>query len=139
MAGKKISDFAVNKYVHSQKEKTTIYQEKSDLNKFRRFCESIDERRQIEEIPAEDLDNILSRYFMNARTLKGELYETDTLSSFRNSLQRILDEKEVHLDLKGDVRFRNSTLVLIARRKELKKTWQRQQTECHTIFNIRRN
>ena len=58
---------------------------------------------------------------MTAKTLKGKLYEPDTLSTFRNSFQRILDAKNCKHYLKAGVDFLNSRKVLASRRKELTK------------------
>ena len=52
---------------------------------------------------------------------KGELYEPDTLTSFKNSLQRILSQHESPHDIKVSPAFGRSNLVLKSRRKELTK------------------
>lgn len=61
----------IDKYINGQKAKATKYKENSDLNIFTKYCKSINEHRSIDQIPAMQLDNILSQFFINARSLKG--------------------------------------------------------------------
>ena len=75
----------------------------------------------MENIPAPELDKILSQFFMTAKSLKGKLYEPDTLTGFRNSFQRILESRNSVCDLKTGIDFLNSRKVLSSRRKELTK------------------
>ena len=58
---------------------------------------------------------------MNAKTVKGTLYEPDTLTGFRNSFQRILNSRKSSYDLKIGIGFQNSRKILSSRRKELTK------------------
>ena len=58
---------------------------------------------------------------MKALTRKGNLYEPDSLTSIRNSLQRILTERGSKYDLKFGENFQKSRSLLASRRKELTK------------------
>ena len=55
---KKVNIDDINKYVLGQKAKNTVLKETTVLNRFKKFCVSINEKREIHEIPADDLDNI---------------------------------------------------------------------------------
>ena len=66
---------------------------KSDLNALKKFCESLKETREIEDIPANELDLILSKFFIAVRKQNGTEYEPGTLSGFQRSFQRHLHEK----------------------------------------------
>ena len=73
-------------FVIGQKAKTTKYKDRSDLNIFQRFCVKVNETREIDAIPTDELDILLSNFFVKATKLRGGgLYEPDTLSSVRNS------------------------------------------------------
>ena len=74
-----LSDQEINNYIHGQKAKSTKYKDSSSLNVFRKFWKTINEQRQLTEIPPEQLDNILCQFFIRAKTTKGKLYEPDTL------------------------------------------------------------
>ena len=63
-----------------------------------------------------ELDRILCSYFMKARKFNkasmlygGELYQPDSLSSFRNTFQRILEEKNSQLNMKTSPMFERSS------------------------------
>ena len=117
----KMSDAEINNFINGQKAKATKYKDTSDYNIFVRFCSTINEKRPIEEIPAEDLDNILCQFFINAKNRKGTDYEPDTLSSIRNSLQRVLTERGSSINIREDKEFIKSHKVLASRRKQLTK------------------
>ena len=108
-------------FILGQKAPSTIYKETSDLNTFARFCKSVGESRSIEEIEEKQLAVLLSNFFMKAVNKKGDLYEPDTLTSIRNSLQRVLVAKGKPINIKEGELFRKSREVLAARRKQLKK------------------
>ena len=46
----------IEKFLQEQKSKNTQYKTKSDLNAWKKFCESQKESRAIENIPANELD-----------------------------------------------------------------------------------
>ena len=111
----------IHKFVQGQKAKTTHAKERTDLNVFQKYCASINEKRDLEKIPPVILDNILCHFFIRAKTKKGTEYEPDSLTSIRNSLQRILVERKSKLDLRSDAVFSKSRGVLSAKRKSLTK------------------
>ena len=114
-------DMEIQDYVLSQKAKNTCAKDATDENTFRLFCHSIKETRNIEDIPAAELDRVLSQFFMKAKKRDGSFYEPDTLTAIRNSLQRILITRGSILNLREGDQFHASRLVLAARRKELTK------------------
>ena len=56
---------------------------------------------------------------MHARKQNGELYQPDSLTSIRNSLQRVLTDRGSKINLKTSMEFERSRKVLAARRKQL--------------------
>ena len=46
----------IEKFLQEQKSKNTQYKTKSDLNAWKKFCDSLKESRAIENIPANELD-----------------------------------------------------------------------------------
>ena len=57
----------IEKFLQEQKSKNTQYKTKSDLNAWKKFCESLKECRAIENIPACELDLLLSKCFISVR------------------------------------------------------------------------
>ena len=68
----------IEKFLHEQKSKNTQYKTKSDLNAWKKFCESLKESRAIENIPANELDLLLSKFFIFVRKQNGTEYEPST-------------------------------------------------------------
>ena len=83
----------IEKFLQEQKSKNTQYKTKSDLNAWKKFCESLKESRVIETIPANELDLLLSKFFISDRKQNGTEYEPGSLSGFQRSFQRYLHEK----------------------------------------------
>ena len=68
----------IEKFLQEQKSKNTQYKTKSDLNAWKKFCESLKESRAIENIPANELDLLLSKFFISVRKQNGTEYEPST-------------------------------------------------------------
>ena len=68
----------IEKFLQEQKSKNTQYKTKSDLNAWKKFCESLKESRAIENIPANELDLLLSKFFISVRKQNGTEYEPIT-------------------------------------------------------------
>ena len=65
-------------FLQEQKSKNTQYKTKSDLNAWKKFCESLKGSRAIENIPANELDLLLSKFFISVRKTNGTEYEPTT-------------------------------------------------------------
>ena len=109
----------IEKFLQEQKSKNTQYKTKSDLNAWKKFCESRKEFRAIENIPANELDLLLSKFFISVRKQNGTEYEPGTLSGFQRSFQRYLHEKGSLINILKDNEFSKSREVLAAKRKNL--------------------
>ena len=123
----------VDDYIKSGKATNTKYKEIGALRRFKTFL--IENNKEngkytpdITKMSAPELDDSLCLFFMHARKFNaasgrfdGELYQPDSLSSFRNSFQRILDGNGSPFNLKNSSLFIRSIKVLSTRRKELTK------------------
>lgn len=76
-------DNEISSFIDENRNENTTKKTKTDLNVWKRWCESVKETRAIEEIPREELDNLLSHFFMKARKLNGEELEPGILTSFQ--------------------------------------------------------
>ena len=72
------NEVEIEKFLLEQKSKNTQYKTKSDLNAWKKFCESLKESRAIENIPANELDLLLSKFFISVRKTNGAEYEPTT-------------------------------------------------------------
>ncbi|CAH3136817.1 unnamed protein product, partial [Porites lobata] len=109
----------IEKFLQEQKSKKTQYKTKSDLNAWKKFCESLKDSRAIENIPANELYLLLSKFFISVRKQNGTEYEPGTLSGFQRSFQRYLHEKGSLINILKNNEFFKSREVLAAKRKNL--------------------
>ena len=91
------------------------------MKKFKDFCENIGESRDIDDIPAPELNSLLCAFFVKVKRKDGKEYEPGSLSSFLNTFTRVLADKGSKINLKKDTEFEKTRKVLGARRKQLTK------------------
>ena len=61
------AEVKIEKFLQEQKSNNTRYRTKSDLNAYgRNFCESLKESRGTENIPANELDLVVSKFFSSS-------------------------------------------------------------------------
>ena len=58
-------EVGIEKFLQEQKSKDTQYKTKSDLNEWKKFCESPKDSTAIENIPVNQLDLLLSKFFIS--------------------------------------------------------------------------
>ena len=117
----------IQKFLDSGKAEETLSKDKSDYKRFKMFLVETNENErflEIEDIPPNRLDVLLCNFFINARKFNkdtkkynGDHYQPDSLTSIRNSLQRVLSERGSQVDIKKSILFDRSRKVLAAKRK----------------------
>ena len=85
----------IEKFLQEQKSKNTQYKTKSDLNAWKKFCESLKESRAIENIPANELDLLLPKFFISVRKQNGTECDPGTLSGPSEVFNATCMKKEV--------------------------------------------
>ena len=121
-------DKEVRDFLQDSMAKSTLYKDVSAEKRFDILLRLLNpsDIRQIHQIPALELDVILSKFLMTAKKTHinsiarlGELYQPDSLTSFVHCWQRIISSRGSKVNLKRDNEFCNSRKVLAARRKRL--------------------
>lgn len=112
-------DDIFTKFITEQQSKSTVTKTRCDVNNFKKFCSGQNEERELQDIPVEDLNKLLCKFFMSAVKKNGDLYEPDTLTSIQRSIQRKLQELNVSHNILKDQEFQRSREVLAAKRKSL--------------------
>ena len=72
---------------------------------------SVNEGREICNIPVVELDKLLCNFYMTAKKKNGGEYEPDTISSIARSIQRHLDDKNFKFNILKDEAFKMSCEV----------------------------
>ena len=86
-------DNEISSFIDENRNENTTKKKKTDLNVWKRWCESVKETSAIKEISPEELDNLLSHFFIKARKLNGEEFEPVILTSFQRSFSRHLRQR----------------------------------------------
>ena len=80
-------------YILAQKSKRTVYKDTTDNNRYKEFCLSLSETREIKNIPAEVLNQILCNFFMTVKRKDGKEYKPSSLSSIQSTFKCISIDK----------------------------------------------
>ena len=77
---------------------------------------------KLEQMDEKQLDNSLSQFYIEARSKRGEEYSKSSLISFRNAIERHLNNPPYNKSLKlNSAVFANSNRMINAKIKSLKK------------------
>ena len=85
----------------------------------KRFFLEVGETKEIEDIPADELNILICRFIMEMKKKDGGAYEPTTLQSFQRSLQRYLNDKNSKINILKDREFLKSREVLLSKNKQL--------------------
>ena len=110
----------IETFVKEQKSENTTKKTVSDMKTFQRYLSSISKGdKEILDLPADDLDHLLAKFFKDVRKINGDEYEPDTLSGFQRSIQRFLSDGKSPFNILEQKEFQMSRKVLAAKRKSL--------------------
>ena len=109
----------IQNFIESQPPDNTSKKTTYDINVIKRYFESINERREIENIPPKKLNIQLAKFFMNVRKKNGDVYEPTFLTDFQRGLQRYLNDKSSQVNILQDQEFSKSRELLLAKKREL--------------------
>jgi hypothetical protein len=87
---------------------------------FRDYLTFKGESADFENFTCEKLDELLGKFYVEARTKDGDMYKKSTMLSYRQGLQRFL-EKHRDIDISKGDEFKKSTKAFKCISKELKK------------------
>ena len=114
------SQEAIDDFINQQKSANINKKTATDMNTLLRYMEANGTKNEkIENLPASELDHLVSKFFLNAHKKNGEEYEPATVFSFQRSIQRYLSEKKYAFNILKDNEFEKSRKVLAAKRKSL--------------------
>ena len=110
----------IETFIADQKAQNTVRKTRSDLNILKKYMESIGKGDiNIKNLPTNELDHLLCKFFMNVKKPDGSDYEPNTLSSYQRSIHRHLQDLQYTGNILKDEVFEKSRKVLSARRKSL--------------------
>ena len=77
---KNVDEF--HEFVSQQKPANTKVKTQSDIKAWKRFCLQEKENRELSDIPEEELNLLLCKFFKSLKKLDGTEYEPGSLTSF---------------------------------------------------------
>ena len=89
----------IQNFIESQRPGSTSKKTTYDINVIKKYFESINERREIENILPKELNIQLAKFFMNVRKKNGDVYKPTPLKGFQRSLQRYLNDKSSQVNI----------------------------------------
>ena len=115
-----LNDANIGEFIEKNKNVNTAKKTKTDLNVWKRWCSSIGEARELENIPPSELDRLLCHFFINIKKQDGTEFEPSTLTSFQRSFGRHLRDLGKPYCLFNDKEFAQSRATLESKRKQLR-------------------
>ena len=109
----------VQGFIEEQRPENTKKKTVYDINIWKQYLVSAGEERNIEDIPAKELNLHISRFFMEIKKKNGGQYDPTSLTSFHRSLQRYLNDHGSNLNILKDQEFSLSRETLSSRKRQL--------------------
>ena len=66
---KQLNESEISSFIEENRNSNTTKKTKTDLNVWTQWCNSINERRPMEDIPPEELNSLLAQFFINSENL----------------------------------------------------------------------
>ena len=102
---------------------TALFTKRSTSQSVKLFREYLKEKSlssDFELLPPPDLDNLLGKFYAEARSKTGELYKKSSLNTLKHGLTRHIHSK-TEIDITKDARFEGSRPVFKAVSTDLKR------------------
>ena len=87
---KQLNESEISSFIEENRNSNTTKKTKTDLSVWTQWCNSINERRPMEDIPPEELNSLLAQFFIKVRKFNGDEFEPGTLTSLQRSFDRFL-------------------------------------------------
>ena len=101
----KSPEVGISAFTEDQENANTKKKTVSDLKLFNEFLNSEEEERNIENIPAAELQRLAKKFVLGVRKENGEEYEPSSLRGFLQSDDRYLGKKGCTFSLLNDKEF----------------------------------
>jgi len=114
---KKVTAEEKSRFMQEQKNKSTIRATDCHQKILRDYLNFIGEHRPVEEIEADELNNILEDFFMSVKRTDGKEYEPSSIRSMAASIHRYLQERRYPVNIMADQKFSGMRNIISAKFK----------------------
>ncbi|KAK3107462.1 hypothetical protein FSP39_015114 [Pinctada imbricata] len=103
--------------------KETVRSNNKAANMLKAYLREVEQSESFEEFTCEQLNEVLSHFYLDARRENGEMYKANSLESIRHSINRYLKSPPYNktFDLIKDDEFREANTAFRAALAELKR------------------
>ena len=117
-------------FIEEQANKNTLSKTNRDVSLLKEFLRAKEIDKELENIEAKVLDEILCTFIVEVKKKDGGEYEPTTLRSFISSFDRYLRRKGYPTTIIDGQEFRKTRETLVAKQKELKKAGKGNKTKA---------
>ena len=114
-------ELPLDEFIEEQSNKNTLSKTNRDVSLLKEFLRAKEVDKEIENLEAKELDEVLCAFIVEVKKKDGGEYEPTTLRSFISSFDRYLRKKGYPTTIIDGQEFRKTRETLVAKQKELKK------------------
>ena len=114
-------ELPLDEFIEEQSNKNTLSKTIRDVSLLKEFLRAKEVDKEIENLEAKELDEVLCAFIVEVKKKDGGEYEPTTLRSFISSFDRYLRKKGYPTTIIDGQEFRKTRETLVAKQKELKK------------------
>ena len=118
---------SVDNFIAEQENKATWQNSQRDVKLLQTLLGTRNELRNVEEIPAVELNEYICEFIISVRTKD---YEPSSLWSLLASFERHLKENSYSASIMNDLVFEKARKILLSKQKELKKKGKGNRTNA---------
>ena len=124
-----IDDDTLSEFMSKQENEATKKKTANHIKILKSYLSTQDELRDIESIPATELNKPLAKYIVSVRQKSGKEYEPSHLRGMMNSFDRHLRNKNYQYSINNSPEFATACKALQSKQVQLKKNGQREPTQ----------
>jgi len=121
-------------FIEEQANKNTLSKTNRDVSLLKEFLRAKEIDKELENIEAKVLDEILCTFIVEVKKKDGGEYEPTTLRSFISSFDRYLRSKGYPTTIIDGQEFRKTRETLVAKQKELNKAGKGNKTKTARVL-----
>ena len=120
-----IDDDTLSEFMSKQENEATKKKTATHIKILKSYLSTQDELRDIESIPATELNKLLAKYIVSVRQKSGKEYEPSYLRGMMNSFERHLRNKNYQYSINNSPEFATARKALQSKQVQLKKMGKR--------------
>ena len=122
-------ELPLDEFIEKQSNKNTLSKTNRDVSLLKEFLRAKEVYKEIENLEAKELDEVLCAFIVEVKKKDGGEYEPTTLRSFMSSFDHYLRKKGYPTTIIDGQEFRKTQRNTSCKAEGIKKGWQRKQVK----------